>query len=312
MLPLCLDDVRGRGFARPQKGWLLVGLIVLVSAVIIALVGITFFLTEHLRTTSLRQNQTKAIYLAQAGVMQAIYDFRVNAEGNGFTPATYTVGGDVFILEEGSPANFLLANIISAVLNQRNYQGVTKRDRLEQWRLRNVRADTAIQIDLMAFDWPSPTCPPEGVVRIEIANTQVWPPTGQIAAIPYCPGNPAIPITSVSIPAATERSANTIWFATGGAGSPMPGKAFIDVIFQMSDGSTRRARYTLATATRSGSFTVVSSGEVRQGAFPFIMRRRLQAEYRLNDANPTNIQQPGRILSDPSPTANRPGYQELN
>ena len=313
-------------------GWLLVGLIVLISAVLLALGGLAFLLTEHLRVTSLQQNQTKAIYLAQAGVMQAIYDVRFSTGGNGFIPGTYdAVPGDagvpgladddVFILE-GVPADFLLANMIPALLDQQNAFGLQNRDRLRSWRLRNVRADAAIRIDYLTVSWPAlPASPPaagtEEVARVEIDNARVWPTSGSVSCVP---NGTKIDIANVTIPAATERVNNTVYFCTGGAQSQMPNKAYIELKFWMSDNTTRLVRYTPALATRSGSFTIKSVGEVRQGVFPFVMRRRLQAEYRLNQANPTDLQQPANITSDlglliaPSVPAGdqRPGYQELN
>jgi len=138
-----------------SAGWLLVGLIVLISAVILALVGITFYLTEHLRTTSLRQNQTRAVYLAQAGVMQAIYDFRFDdnpggpATDNGFRLGEYPVptdtgvigsyaDDDVFILG-GQAADFLLAAMIPATWTTDSICGGAKtRQILRNWTLRNV------------------------------------------------------------------------------------------------------------------------------------------------------------------------------
>ena len=294
---------------------------------VLALAGVTFFLTEHLRTTSLRQNQTKAIYLAQAGVMQAIFDFRFNAGGNGFTPGMYdAIPGDagapgladdnVFIIE-GVPADFLLANMIPSVLGQANYRGVQNRDRLRLWRLRNVRADASIRLDFLTVSWPDPQPGVEGVVRVELGGSKVWPTSGQLS---FANSGTELDISNFVIGAGTEQLGNIIYFATGGASSQMPSKAFIELRFRMSDNTIRVARYTPAVTTRSGSFTIKAVGEVREGSFPFVARRRLQAEYRLNQTNSTDIQQPGNITTDTgllltppvAPADERPGYKELN
>ena len=311
-------------------GWLLVGLIIILSAVLIGLGGVTVLLVSHLRQISLRQNETKAITLAHAGVMQAIYDFRFNTGGNGVAPGTFdAVPGDaglpgladdnVFVLA-GAPADFLLANMIPAVLDQSTSIsfGVNSRDQLRLWRLRNARTGAAIQINFLTVSWndPHPELG-EGIARVEINGVKVWP-QGVAATSSVAPGI-EFDITDVSIPAATERIGNVLYFATSGAGSPMPGKAFIQMRFRMSDDSARVARYAPAAAMRSGSFTIRSAGEVRQGVFPFLMRRRLQAEYRLNQLSPTNLQQVGNIVSDlglliaPAVAAadERPGYREL-
>ena len=119
-----------------QQGWLLVGLIVLISTVILALAGITFFLTEHLRTTSLRQNQTKAIYLAQAGVMRAIYDFRTNAgvllgvQTVEAGPSAGPLDDNVYILG-GKAADFLLVNLLNPSWSPAKECSLNKRDRFD-------------------------------------------------------------------------------------------------------------------------------------------------------------------------------------
>ena len=73
-------------------GWLLVGLIILVSGVIVALAGASFLISGQLRVAALRQNQAKAIALAHAGIMQAIYDFRFNDPAVGGTDTGFRLG----------------------------------------------------------------------------------------------------------------------------------------------------------------------------------------------------------------------------
>jgi len=108
----------------------------------------------------------------------------------------------------------------------------------------------------------------------------------------------------------------------------MGNKDWIELAFIMrADGSVRRVRFLPLNHTgSSASFTIKSTGEVRQGAFPFIfpsvVRRRLQAEYRLNDddASVGNLQEVGNLITDTAllltpavPAADeRPGYQELS
>ena len=316
-----------------DKGWLLVGLIILISAVILALAGITFFLTEHLRTISLRQNQTKAIYLAHAGLMQAIYDFRTSAGGNGFTPGTYdAVPGDagapglgdddVFIIG-GEAADFLLAAMIPATLNLTNANpgggcgGGTPRNRLEGWTLRNVRLDSAISFNQVIVTWNAPTAG-QGVVRLDFnGNAADWTAPG---CNPFASGVP-IPVPTQTINAGSFWDTNRVWFATDTMGS----QAWIELAFVMTDNpnpsSTRRARFVIGTPTASSaSFTIKSIGEVRSSSFPFTTWRRLQAEYRLNDAdtNVSDLQELGKITTDtalliapPVPADERPGYKEL-
>ena len=318
---------------RSPAGWLLVGLIVLISVVILALAGIAFFLTEHLTVTSLRQNQTEAIYLAHAGVMRAIYDFRTTAGGNCFTlgeyPITGAAGDDVFILG-GKAADFLMANMLPGILSRDTIPGVGKRDQLRAWSVQNILCSSTppigltVQITQMIVSWPNATVPSgQGVIRIELpAGTRVWPLSGTTSS-PQASGTP-IDIIDTVIPPNTSYT-GIIWFSTNNVITDTSDKLPIDVTFQMSDHvvsapvssadwSLRIGRYDTQLSNRSGSFTIKSAGEVRRGVFPFSnLWRRIQTEYRLDDSDTTtDPNELGHLRSDPSPTSGRPGYQELS
>ena len=324
----------------PHSGWLLAGLIVLVSAVILALAGVTFYLTEHLRSTSLRQNQTKAIYLAQAGVMQAVYDFRTTAGGNGFGLGEYpvptdtgTIGSyaddDVFQLG-GQAADFLLVSMIPGTWFPAGIcGGSANRQRLQDWTMRNV----------LITDSTTPT-PPDGLpdgLPLVIDTLQIsWEPDngervfrvdlmGGSADYSDCAGTPSggtIDVNQTVAPL-TEGAINRIWFSRR-VSEPnlMSSKNWIQIRLTMTDGSVRRVRFVpLNPTTSTANFTMKSLGRVRKGPFPFGVWRRLQAEYRLNDDDVTmDFQEVGNVTSDtalllaPSAPASeqRPGYAELS
>ncbi len=311
-------------------GWLLVGLIVLISAVVLAMAGTTSLLTEHLRLINLRRHQTQAIYLAQAGIMQAIYDFRFDGPGSvdgqnirlgeypvpADTGAPGTSDDDVFILG-GEAADFLLIAMIPgslATTNAGGSCGSVARHRLENWTLRNVLQSSTppdgmpISFSQMAVSW-NPVGPGEGPVRIDLGGSSAdWRSAG---CAPVASGVP-IPLPQQTIvPGAPFWGTNRVWFAT----TTMHTKTWIELAVTLSDGSIRRARFLPANPTgSSASFTIKAVGEVRRGQFPFVAWRRLQAEYRLNDADPnvSNLQEIGRIASDPSPVGERPGFRELS
>jgi hypothetical protein len=268
-----------------SAGWLLVGLIVLISAVILALVGITFYLTEHLRTTSLRQNQTRAIYLAQAGVMRETYDFR---SGNGVSltettvtagPPAGTAGDDVYQIS-GPEADSLLVNFRAITVPVSFPTGSLcsgTRDRMQDWTVRNVRAggQGAIRVDQMRIAW-SPGGG-EGVLRIDLdgAGSDWTAPCGSPA------GNGAlIDIPNQTLNPGARWATNRIWFTS----SAMEAKDWIEVTFIMrlpGDGSQRVARLDLQNSQQTtADFTLRSLGTVRRGAFPFSVWRRMKAELR--------------------------------
>ncbi len=301
-----------------ETGWLLVGLIVILSAVFLAMAGVALALAQSRQLLSVRENDTEAVYLAQAGVMQALFDFRDPGNGgNGFALGQYIVDDgpgtqdDIFILG-GKAADFLLANMISSVVDQGNLAG-QPRDRLRDWRMRNVLITAApvVRITHMSVAWENPTVPfGVGVIRIELNNTKVWPVVGQIST-PQ-PSGTLLNIIDHTIPANTVRVRNTIWFSTTNI---MSAKAFIDVTFRMSDhvasgnpldASIRTAHYTQQTSTRSADFTIKSVGQVQKGAFPFVTWRRIQAEYRICgsatvptncDTSPEELTNTGKLLT---------------
>ncbi|MBI3996886.1 MAG: hypothetical protein HY352_04435 [Candidatus Omnitrophica bacterium] len=271
-----------------RRGWLLVGFIVLLSAVILALAGITFFLASHFRVTSLRQNQTKAIYLAQAGVMTALYNFR---RGANITVGEQTVDAgplpgsaddDVFRLQPvdagSTQADFLLMNMRANVtFGQQGFCG-SPRDRLQGWTVRNVLASggRALVVESFKVNWDAPSG--ERVLRLDINGT------GSDWQDANCVGIPPDTFIPLSVPAANRTlnagarwATNRVWFTS----SAMDGKTWIEITFLMADGSSRTAHWDADPTGRSADITIKSVGEVRRGSFPFILWRWLQAEYRI-------------------------------
>ena len=262
-----------------SSGWLLVGLIVLISAVLVGLVGITFYLTEHLRNTSLRQNQTKAIYLAQAGVMRELYDFRNGSEIS-LGEVTVTAGppDDVYNIA-GPNADFLLVNLRTTInfptdnLCPATGPGRQPRDHMTGWFLRNVLASgsSSITIDQIRVNWDAGN---EGILSIDINNNTVY------TAACNTPGvkNTFLDITNQTLAADARWANNHIWFTS----TAMESKNWIEITFRMTDGSERVSHWDrLSNPDRSADFTLRSVGEVRRGAFPFVLWRRLKAEYRI-------------------------------
>jgi hypothetical protein len=288
--------MRTRPWRRAEAGgWLIVGLVIILAGVFTVLTGVVLAVGEGWRAIALRRQQARAVYLAQAGVMEALYDFRRNryitlgertVVDDGLPGTT---GDDVFILG-GMAADFLLANMIPATVSRLLLGGV-RRDVLRDWRLHNTLrlatspAGIPMIITHMTVSWDDPQ-PGEGVIRIEVEGRgRVWPPAGQTS--PPQPSGTELNIRDVTIPPRAWRTDNWIWFATDGV---MDGKLWIAVAFRMSDHvpgdplrtSVRRARYDDANPLASSAeFTVKSVGEARRSAFPFSVWRRLSAEYRI-------------------------------
>jgi hypothetical protein len=277
----------------PQRGWLLIGLIVLASAVILTLVGLTVFLSEHLRAIGVHQNQTKAIALAQAGVMQAMYDFRQN---NGLALRAYNVDNpagplpgatdDQFTLQAigagHAQADFLLMNMrgnVPLLFPQTpNFCGAP-RDRLQDWPIRNVLAagGSSIVINSFRVDWDAGV---EGVLGLALNGaTADWTAPGCVAVARNTEISlVGVPVANRTLAAGARWADNRIWFSS----TAMDGKVWFDVIFTLSDGSVRIGRWDRVTvANRTADLTLKAVGDVREGLFPFGVWRRLQTTYRI-------------------------------
>ena len=297
---------------RTQKGWLLVGLVVLLTSVFVAMGGISLALGQSRQTVSFLQNQLRAAHLAQAGVMQAIYDVR-NVTGlvigeTAVDPA-FGAQSDVYTIgcptcpTPGPQADFLLVNWLepSVSFNNGNFPncpGVTH-DSLRGWSVTNVQAagGAPLTIDQMTIEWDNPTNA-ERLIGITLNNTLVWLDCAGMVS------GASVDISNQSLnPLAlwSGNNTNRLWWSTDGV---MSGKSWIKTSFLMADApaSTRVTWYYISDANaadRSADFTIRSIGEVRNGAFPFVMWQRVKAEYRLGDG--TNWTSPntttGRVIS---------------
>lgn len=271
-----------RGGCSRSGGWLLVGLITLLSGVLVVLAGIALALGEGRAVVSLSSNQTEAFYLAQAGVMRAIYDFRRNAGVRlggqpdyvvDAGPAAGNSDDDLFILS-GPLRDFLLLNMKSGSFASSGGPSVCgSRNRLQGWTVRNVLAAGGgnLTVDRVQVNWLPDAG--ERVMRIALSGGSVWTAPGCVGR----PANQEIDVANQTIGPGQRWATNRVYF-----NATMAGKLWIDVMLIMSDGSVRAGHYEQASmANRSADVTIRSIGEVRRGAFPFVTWRRLEAEYRL-------------------------------
>jgi len=142
------------------------------------------------------------------------------------------------------------------------------------WVLRNVLASGqgSVTIDKIRVNW-SPAGG-EGILRIDLNNNTIWTAPSCVPAA----RNADIDVTNQTLAADARWTNNHIWFTS----TAMDGKDWIEITFVMADGSERLSHWDrLNNADRSADFTLRSKGEVRRGAFPFVLWRRLKAEYRV-------------------------------
>ena len=275
-------------------GWLLVSLIVLMMILSITFIGIVRLLVEHIRTTGLRSLETKAYYLAQAGAMEALYDYRDSSDGLN----AFDLGTDVVVEDDPSSANDdsyrLLAQAGDGLLvNMKSARFVTSsipssctgstRDRFTTWRLRNAIGTGSVVIDQVAVDW-SPVLAGERVSCINFNGNKVWP-TGatNCSSSPNGTANQWLDLSpNFTVAAGGGVINNTVWFTTTGfrqAATESTTKDYIDFKFLMTDGTTRTARFVNTVANRQAQCSLTAIGRALRGPLPFGVCRRVWVAY---------------------------------
>ncbi len=103
---------------RKQAGVILLTMVLLIVVASISIYGVTVFIVERLAASSTRAAQLETVYLAQAGIHRALYDFRNHdVSGNGYFSIGQTdVDSKRFFVIGGDPADFLLVDTSQVVL----------------------------------------------------------------------------------------------------------------------------------------------------------------------------------------------------
>ena len=96
-----------------RSGFILLGVILLTVFASIVVGGITVFVVQRLAWSHVQQIQLADFYLAQAGIHQALYDFRDHdLSGPGYVSTGQTMlSGDQSFVIQGTDADFLMVDI---------------------------------------------------------------------------------------------------------------------------------------------------------------------------------------------------------
>lgn len=159
---------RGHSQRAAQAGWTLIGLIILLTATLIASLSLVSAVAQTWRLSTLRANETRALYLAQAGVTDSIAAFRpgttasdwfeLNCFGNDpacdNAPDLNLAPGEVFIREDTDPdRDFLLVDMSSQNNGNPAVTGRTGgRSTFDDWELRRVVLDAGRNLTIWAME----------------------------------------------------------------------------------------------------------------------------------------------------------------
>jgi len=238
----------------------LITAVMLIVFASVAVLGVTVFIVQRLSQSHTTRTLTSCIYLAQAGIHQAIYWFRFNdltANGH-FSLGQASIDAQNFFVLGGTAADFLMVNTANSSLG-----GGPNRD-LDNLSLQNATDSRTITIDRMIVTWNRP----RALKIIRINNNNVWSGTASSPA-------------DVNISNFTLNTVPAIYaidylrFNGSMAGST------IGIQFIMTDGSAKTL--TVYPASNNYRFTVKSTGQTADSN----IYRTIQAEYNVNTGKVT-------------------------
>ena len=249
-----------------KKGVALIVVVMLIVFVSIAVLGVTTFIVQWFSQLNNDQINAKCLYLAQAGIQDAIYKVRSTYLNPPATYGSYTTGlttvntGETY-RRGGTAADFLMVNTVGATWSSSN-------NTLSGIRLQKATgsATPAVTIASMNICWTKSSAATRNVNRITIGTTNYTVNVAPSA----CPGGLA------NITDRTLTNVSFLAFALRWSGSI----TLTDVLvkFNMTDGSSKTVD--LWPSINSCQFTINSTGKVAS----YNIYRTIKATYDLMPA----------------------------
>jgi len=259
-----------------QKGMTLVVAILLISFVTIVVAGITFFIVEIFRRSDAQATDLQCIYLAQAGIQNAIYQYRFrDLTGTGyFNFGQTSVDAGRFFVVGGNPADMVMVNSAGAHFrapDNKNLEGITMQS----------ASSTPVTIDRMIVSWSGPSLK---LTRIRIGNSNVWNNNQGLSSPANCNINPNVTLSN-----AVTNLTYLRWNAAA------LGMSWVKIEFVMTDGSTKVVQvYPYSASTSSFRFTVKATGKTTGSP----IYRTIEADY---NASTNNISRYNEISAQITP-----------
>ncbi len=257
-----------------QRGMSLVASVMLIVFVSIAVLGVSVFIYQRLSQNETKSISARCLYLAQAGLHRAIYDFRFHdlapnnpPDNNGyFTLGQTDIDANNAFTLTATEGNLLMVNTATAVLLPAVNPG--RRTRLQNLTLQNATNSQGITITGLTVTW-SGVPASRRLLEVNINTVQLW--FGSVSSGVPINLNPDFALDMApSIYPITFLRFNTDM-----------GNAIITVQFTMLDGSARTV--TVYPQSNNNIFTVLSTGATTGSN----MRKIIRVDY--------NAFAPGRI-----------------
>lgn len=246
-------------FPANNKGFTLATSIILIIFASTAVLSVTTFIIERLSQTEMKRVRTQALYLAQAGIHNAVYFYKsMDIAANGyFSLGQTSVDANNYFVLGATPAELLMVNTATAALT-------SSWTRLSNVTIQNATDSSTIVIDRMVVNWPANG---RKLKEIWINGSRLFRSGGGVSP-------PADANLKPGFPLSTPLSTYPIDYLLF-SGS-MAGVAYIDVQFLMTDGSAKTVRlYQDGVVLNKFNFTVKASGKTAGSA----IYRTVRAEY---------------------------------
>lgn len=238
-----------------NKGIALIAAIMLIVFVSIAVLGLSVFIGGWIRQINSDLINTKCLYLAQAGVQDAIYEVRSSFLSPATTYGSFTTGLSTVATGEtyrrgvsantalAGAADFLMVDTSTSTISTATITGA-------QYQKATSSATPVVTITKMKIEWVK-----TGTARFfrQIALNNVTVYTSAANNVSGFNAVLSTPVTYSNTSFSTL--ANNIVFS-----GSMSGLTWLDVTYTMSDGSSKKVR--LYPATNSCQFSISSTGKV--------------------------------------------------
>jgi len=260
---LCVSITRARCHSRKvgalrKRGVVLLTTIILVVFASLVVAGVTVFLTQRLSYNVARNRRARCMYLAQAGIHDAIYWFRTHTKtGNGyFSLGEVKVGLQESFVLGGTDADLFMVNTSVSRINPlftSDFVDIS---------FQNATDSRRLTIDRIVVTWSRPGTA-RRLRRIYINGVIRW--SGNLRSPASCNIQPDFRVNSVP-------STYTLMLRFD---NDMRNTAYVDTEFIMGDGSTRHV--VVYPASNNFAFTVKSTGKISGSP----IYRTVQAAYNL-------------------------------
>ena len=254
-------------FRNNKHGIILVAAVMLIVFASVAISGVTFFIIQRFSQAGMKLSGMRALYLAQAGIHDALYDFRFqqNLTGTGsFSLGRTDIDAQNYFTVGGTEASFVMVDASAAAI------GGTKNQTILNLTIENANNTRAVTIDRMIIRWDVDA---RWMRAIQIGGSKVW--NGNLRS----PAN--IDIKNFVLDAVpTVYSIDGIAFD-----KDMLAVSFVDVEFVMLDGSSRNLR--VYPASNDFNFVVQATGKTISSN----LYRSIQAQYDVPTATITDYRE---------------------